>query len=508
MNNSMKDRPPERDRRFPDNRDRRFEANLALVMVATLSSLWVLLDRSASSLNQAAATDAVLAPASSLYAFLAICGVICLNFVFVRAETSLELVKPLHMKRLREDDPKKAELLQKLIDGRPRYVAACNLGSQVSRVALVVISFMLAPGLAAFLSDRTGLARNYGTIILAAIVIMIPVGLFNLILGELVPKNLGALYPERVTKLYRFVRIAGVVFAPLAELSTWVANIFTARFGAKATFDVGHQAEEEIKTLVETAQESGAIEHEERELLHSVFEFTDTVAREVMTPRVDMDAVSLGADPGELIDLIQESGHSRIPVYEETDDQIVGIVHAKDVLLAALGANGQISLRELKRDALFVPENKNLHELLAEMRASRSQLAVVQDEFGGTAGIVTIEDIIEELVGDIQDEYDIEEPAIVEEQGSFLIDGKTHLDDVNALLGSDFSSDVFDTVGGFVFGLFGRQPKDDDVIEEKGYRFTVAETDGRRIGRLRVARLGRPSAEDEAADSARRAANG
>jgi putative hemolysin len=290
-----------------------------------------------------------------------------------------------------------------------------------------------------------------------------------------------------------------------------VATAFTARFGAKATFDVAHQAEEEIKTLVESAQESGAIEDDEKELLHSVFEFTDTVAREIMTPRVDLDAVSIHTDPGEIVKLIQESGHSRIPIYEDTDDQIIGIIHAKDILLATLEKNGQVNLRELLRPALFVPEGKNLHELLAEMKSARSQLAIVQDEFGGTAGIVTMEDIVEELVGDIQDEYDEEEPAIVEEEGFYLVEGRTHLDDVNAILGSQFESETFDTIGGYVFGLFGRQPKESEGIEENGYRFAVVETDGRRIVRLRISRVPEVPLlmeEDEESLDLRRSSNG
>ena len=481
----MKDHPPEPRRRL-EPPIRRFETNLAFVLVTTLVAAWLLIERGAAEVSEAALADLPLVPMNAIYAFLVIGGTVVLNFIFVRAETSLELVKPLHLKLLKESNPDRALLLSKLLHDRARNMAACNLGSQICRIALVVVSFTVAPGLAGILADRFGMSYHYGTVILAAILLMVPVGLLNLILGELVPKNIGALYPERVTRLYRFVRFVGVVFAPLASLSTWVANIFTARYGAKATFDVAHQAEEEIKTLVETAQESGAIEDEEKELLHSVFEFTDTVAREVMTPRVDLDAVPINAAPSQIIKVIQDSGHSRIPIYEETDDQIIGIVHAKDLLLATLSKNGQVSLRELMRPAHFVPENKNLHELLSEMRASRNQLVVVQDEFGGTAGIVTIEDIVEELVGDIQDEYDIEEPSIVQDEGAYLIDGKTHLDNVNEVLGSSLESEVFDTIGGYAFGLFGRQPKEGESIIDSGFRFTVVETDGRRIGRLRA----------------------
>ncbi|MBI3722027.1 MAG: HlyC/CorC family transporter, partial [Fimbriimonas ginsengisoli] len=256
-------------------------------------------------------------------------------------------------------------------------------------------------------------------------------------------------------------------------------------------------------TLVESAEESGEIEADEKELLHSVFEFTDRIAREVMTPRVDMDAAPVGGDPAYLIGLIERTGHSRIPVYEETDDQIIGIVHAKDLLLASVQAGAsrptaKIDLRALMHPALFVPENKNLHELLAEMRAARSQMAVIQDEFGGTAGIVTIEDIVEELVGEIQDEYDVEEPEIIEDAGAFVVGGKARMDDLGEALGSPLASEEFDTVGGYVLGLFGRQPKEGECVVADGYRFAVTATDGRRILRMRVEKA--PESEIEAAE--------
>ena len=180
----------------------------------------------------------------------------------------------------------------------------------------------------------------------------------------------------------------------------------------------------------------------------------------------------------------------------------MGIVHAKDVLLATLNNGSPVVIRDLMRPALFVPENKNLHELLHEMKSSRSHLAVVQDEFGGTSGIVTIEDIIEELVGDIQDEYDEESPAVVEDEHGFLVDGRTHLDDVNTFLGSELESEMFDTIGGYVFGLFGRQPRAGESIGEGNLRFEVVETDGRRIVKLRIQRVEGEPLVDELSDAA------
>jgi CBS domain containing-hemolysin-like protein len=264
---------------------------------------------------------------------------------------------------------------------------------------------------------------------------------------------------------------------------------FTFRFGSNA--DDTNQLEEEIKTLAESGEETGQIESDERELIHSVFEFADTVAREIMTPRVDLDSMPVKSDPADVVRVIEETGHSRIPLYDETDDDILGVVHAKD-LLGAMAQGRSVELRRLLRPVLTVPEGKYVRDLLAEMRAARTQMAIIQDEFGGTAGVVTIEDIVEELVGDIVDEYDEEESEVVDIEGGWLVDGKTHIDDLNDRIGSEFETNEFDTVGGFLFGHFGRQPKAGESIDLDRYRFTVTDTDGRRISQLRIERVAEP----------------
>lgn len=410
---------------------------------------------------------------------------VVINGIFVAAETALELLRPLHARHVREANESAGDRLQNLLDHRITYVAACTMGSHTMRVCMVLAGLMLAPGVAHLIGNDS--------IYLSVAIIAIPIALLNIIF-ELIPKSFAVLHPHRVALLLnRFILISAVLLYLPSKLVSGVANIFTSRFGGKANFTIANQAEEEIKTLMESAEETGEIESDERELLHSVFEFSDTVAREVMTPRVDLDAVPCKTDPAEVVRLVRDTGHTRIPLYEETDDQIVGIIHAKDLLMAMLDSSNVVSLRALMRPALFVPENKNLHELLSEMRASKSQMAIVQDEFGGTAGVVTIEDIVEELVGEIVDEYDFEQPTIVETEGGWIVDGKTHVDDVNAIVGADFESEEFDTIGGFVFGRFGRQPKRGESIEAESHRFTIEDTDGRRILRIRIEPVSRGS---------------
>jgi len=464
----------------------KIEKTLVLGFASALAAFWVLGEQTVYR-GQNADTALRSPNVGGTPVLLVIVFTIFLNAWFVASETAVNLLKNLHVKQLKDADSIKSKHLQILIDSKQKYIAACALGSQTSRLALALLSFLLAPGLATFLEDNANWRFSYLTLLLAAAVIALLIGLVNMVVGELVPKSFASLHPHRVALAsYRFIRLTSVTFSIPANIVVALAGVFTARFGGQASLANTNQAEEEIKIIVESAEETGEIEKDEKDLLHSVFSFTDKVAREAMTPRVDIDALPIESHPKDLVRLIEESGHSRIPLYEGTDDQILGIVHAKDLLMALVEGDEVVDVRKLMRPALFVPENKDLHELLKEMRHGRVQMAVVQDEFGGTAGIVTVEDIVEELVGEITDEYDNEAAEIEKIGNSFLILGKTHLGDVNQHVGSEFSSEEFDTIGGYVFGLFGRQPKLLESIVSEGWKFTIAESDGRRIHRIRL----------------------
>jgi putative hemolysin len=416
---------------------------------------------------------------------LVIIALVALNGAYIAAETAVDLLRSTHVKHVREESGRRSERLQDLIDRRIKYVTACLLASRAARLGLFLDVLVSAPSIAqAFQGPRAEL--TFQEVVPWTVAIGVPVLLLNLFVGELVPRSYAALHPHRVgLGLYNLIRLAAFVLSIPAGLIIALASLVTARFGGRAAFESGSVAEEEIKSLVESAEETGEIESDERELIHSVLEFNDTVAREIMTPRVDLDAAPVKSTPEELIEIIRMTGHSRIPLYEETDDQIVGIIHAKDLLLA-LATGKRPDVRRLLRPPLFVPEGKSIHELLSEMRADRSQMAIIQDEFGGTAGIVTTEDIVEQLVGDIVDEYDEEEASLVQEANAWHVSGKTPYDDVNDAIGSEFKSEEFDTIGGLVFGHFGRQPRVGESILIDDYVFTVEETDGRKIIRLKI----------------------
>jgi putative hemolysin len=490
-------KPPSK-RSLKGERSRKANATISFILGVSFMLLWLLSDRGLSQ-NRASLFEMPEGSAGGIIAVLGVVFFIVLNGLFIAAEIAVEGLKPLHLKLMKDGDSRQMQKLQRLLDRRQRGIAACTFGSQISRIGMFLVGLIpavhLAPQLQGYSADQASLY-----LLLASVLVWVPILLLNLVFGELVPKSYASLHPHRTgIILYRFILMNSTLLAGPANMVTAVAGLLTARFGGKASFAIPNQVEEEIRHIVESAEET-EIESDEKEMLHSVFEFSDTVAREVMTPRVYMDAIAVSAEAKEVIDLIQKSGHSRIPLYEDTDDQIIGIVHAKDLLMAASNGTGKVNLRKLMRPALFVPENKNLHELLSEMRSGRSQMAVVQDEFGGTAGIVTVEDIVEELVGDIQDEYDREEPEIIEAENGLSVDGKTHVDDVSEKLGIELESDEFDTIGGYVFGLFGRQPKVLESIVAHEHKFIVSESDGRRILRLQIEKL--PRAEFGLAEEA------
>ena len=416
-------------------------------------------------------------------------AVIALNGIFVAGDVAVDLLKPMHIRSM-EGEPKRHAILTDLHNRRDLYVAAASMGSQTMRAWMFLLCFIPAKPLSAIIVDKGWMAEGSGSLFLAAILISIPVAAVYVIIGELIPKTFAASHPVRAClKLAAFLKVFVYVFWLPGKASLAIANLATKRFGADATFTIANEREEEIKNLIETAGESGELEVVEAEMLDSVFEFGDTIAREIMTPRIDLDSIPITASLIDVAKMVEETGHSRIPVYEGTDDQILGIVHAKDVLAVLSTGETDRPIHHIMRPAVFVTESKSLHDLLHEMRVSKTQLVVIQDEFGGTAGIVTIEDIVEEVVGEIVDEYDDEEPPVVANGEGFVVDGKLHLDDLNDEIGSTFTSDEFDTIGGYVFGIFGRQPVEGESCEHEGYRFKVEETDGRRIAKVGVEKI-------------------
>jgi len=245
--------------------------------------------------------------------------------------------------------------------------------------------------------------------------------------------------------------------------------------------------EKDLQELIQESEDEGLINEDEGEMLHSIFEFGDTIVREVMVPRTDMVCCSCEAQLPEILAAILSSGHSRIPIFEGTADHIVGVVYAKDLLRYWGAAAADLSLAQVMRPPFFVPESKNIEELLQDFRSRRVHMAIVIDEYGGTSGLITIEDLIEEIVGDIQDEYDAEEEWLVEEEdGATLVDARLNIEELEEYFDIEIPREKFDTVGGYVIHLLGHVPRPGEEVRDAGLLLTVVDSDERKVRQVRV----------------------
>jgi CBS domain containing-hemolysin-like protein len=311
------------------------------------------------------------------------------------------------------------------------------------------------------------------------------------VFAELVPRTFSVQHLDRAALLMsRPVYVLGRMLYPIGRLLVLVSNAVMTPLPGRGLPKGPFATEEEIRNLLDVAEEEEEIEEEERELITSIFEFGDTVVREVMVPRPDMVAIRSDATLDEALGKIIKAGFSRIPMYEGDTDNIVGVLYAKDLLKKVHEGDDDAKLRPLGRSPMFVPEQKKVAELLREMQQHRKHMAIVVDEYGGTAGLVTIEDLIEEIVGEIVDEYDVEEPLVEPvDDDTIRVDAKMPIDEVNELLSVDLPHDEWDTVGGLVFGLTGRVPVTGESVTYDSLSFTTERVSGRRIQKVLISRI-------------------
>ena len=316
------------------------------------------------------------------------------------------------------------------------------------------------------------------------------------VFAEVAPKTYAVMHTERTALLIaRPVYYVGKVLRPIGRLLILIANAIISPLPGRTLPKGPFVTEEEIRHMVDVAEEEQEIEEEERELIHSVFEFGDTVVREVMVPRPDMVTAPADATVDEVLETIVKAGYSRIPIYEGDNDNIVGVLYAKDLLKRVHESKGDLKVSSLARAPLFVPEQKRVSDLLREMQEQRVHMAIVIDEYGGTAGLVTIEDLIEEIVGEIVDEYDQEEPLVEPmDEDSIRVDAKMSIDEVNEMLKVELPHEEWDTVGGLVFGLTGRVPLPGERVRFDSLEFLTERVTGRRIQKVVITKL--PQAEE------------
>lgn len=411
--------------------------------------------------------------------------ILCSAFFSV-SETALFSANRVVLRQRRAQGDRRARTAYNLLSQAGELLTTILAGSTMATIAATVVSTSIALSL---VGRRGGeWVAFLGTTFVV------------LILAEIGPKTLAARHADRLA-----LAVAGPistlmrVFTPLIRVLSLIATTLIRPFGGHITPRAPLVTEEQLRFLVEVSEEEGVIEEKERDMIHSIFEFGDTVVREVMRPRVDIVAVPAEATVNGAIGLMAEHGHSRLPVFEGTIDHIVGVVYMRDLIPALRQGRLDLPVSEVRRPAFFVPETKKVDELFKEMQQRKVSMAIVLDEFGGTAGLVTVEDLLEEIVGEIQDEYDLEEkPIQLLDANTALVNARIHVEEINELLGTRLPQEDVDTVAGLVYSLFGRVPAQGEQVTLPGVELKVEKTLGQRITRVRITRT-TPAPQEEAA---------
>ena len=430
---------------------------------------------------------------------------------FVAAEIALVSIRHSRVDQLVDEGNRAARRVRGLLDNPGRFLAVSQLGlTLLGFFASAFAAVSLADGLAGILV-RVDALRD-GAHAISLVVVTIVIALFTIVFAELVPKTLALAHTERFAlALSQPIDVIGHVLGPVISLLTGLTRAVAGGLGARVSADAQISAEE-LKLIVERGGEQGVLEAEEEQMINAVIELGERRVHEVMVPRIDIVGLEVGGTFEEAVERIIAEGHSRLPVWEQSIDQIVGILYAKDLLRFLKEASADPPpIRALLRTPLFVPESITIDDLLRQLQRRKVHLAIVLDEYGGTAGLVTIEDLLEEIVGEIQDEYDVEEPMVVRlDDDRARIDGRASVDELGELW-DDLDIDAlledreeYDTLGGLLFHRIGGVPKPGDQVRVGALTLTVETTDGRRAGKVLALRERPASGVDpEAGDSDR-----
>ena len=421
---------------------------------------------------------------------------------FVAAEIALVSVRRSRIDQLVEEGNPGARRVRRLIEDPGRFLAVSQLGlTLIGFFASAFAAVSLVDGLASLLVGF-GVAEAQAESA-SLIVVTIILALFTIVFAELIPKAIALGAPERFALILSrpidvLARVLGPIVSALNGITRWVARSMGVELNQDAQISA-----DELRLIVERGGEQGVLEAEEEQMINAVIELGERRVHEVMIPRVAIAAVDSEASLEDAIDLVVEVGHSRIPVYRESIDEIVGILYAKDLLpYLKTDAGPRPALRKLLRPPVLVPESMTIDDLLHELQRRKVHIAIVLDEYGGTAGLVTIEDLLEEIVGEIQDEYDVEEPMVERlSDHEARVDGRADVDELLELFDLDLKledAEEYDTVGGLMYHRVGGVPSPGDAIEVDGLRLTVESTDGRRVGKVLVTRQLENQAKDEA----------
>ncbi len=417
---------------------------------------------------------------------------ILVNAFFAMSEIAIISLNDSKIEKMAENGHKKAKQIMRLTENSSSFLSTIQIGVTLagfltSASASQVFAQRLTDAVSPILPDSIPVSLIHS---ISVVLITLIMSYFSLVFGELAPKRIAMQIPEKIS----FLAVGPLLFVakitkPAVKLLSFSTNLVVRIFGFDPNSDEETVTEEEIRMMVDVGQEKGVIEDTQKEMIDNIFEFDDIDVSDIMTHRTDMYAVEANDSLQDVIDISVEQGYSRIPVYDDDPDNIIGIAYIKDLIQYIGKSLPENGLRSIMRKAYYVPESKKCGQLFKEMSESHVQMAIVVDEYGGTAGLVTLEDLLESIVGNIQDEYDNEDEEISRiDDATFTIDGTTDIEEVGDLIGVTFPEGDYDTLGGYIISRLGFLPSDEEMnsLEFENFRFTVLSVEDRRIGKVKV----------------------
>lgn len=404
---------------------------------------------------------------------------ILLSGFFSAAETALMSLSKIRLKHMVESNVKNASKIEELLDRPDKMLGSILLGNNAVNIAATSVATALV--ILLFPNGRGGVA-----FVTAVMTVLI------LVFGEITPKSLAVEYTEKISLfVVRPILFLSKLFSPLIFLLTKITAFIIRLFGGEVNTKKPFITTEELRTLVDVSSQEGILEHDEKEMIYNIFEFSDLRIKDVMVQRMDMLSVPIDATYSEVIEMFNSKKFSRLPVYDDTIDNIVGILYSKDLFFKDVTdgiSPDEFSVKDYMREPFNTFEFIKINDFFKQMQGNRNHLAIVLDEYGGVAGLVTMEDIVESIFGEINDEFDEIADSDVEvvKEDEYIINGNIRLDELNELINTNFESEEFESFGGFIIGLLGRLPKSGEIIHYSSYQFVVENVEKNRITKVRI----------------------
>ena len=407
---------------------------------------------------------------------------LALSAFFSSSETALVTVNKIRMRNLAESGNKQAEIVIKTVENQSKMLSVILIGNNVVNLSASSLSTVMASSL--FGNKAVGIATGILTLLI-------------LVFGEITPKTMATYSAEKISlRFAKYIYFLMTVLTPVIFLVNLLSGLVLKLFGVDTDGKRDAITEDELRTIVEVSHEEGVLEIEEKKMITNVFDFGESLAKDIMVPRVDMTFVQVDDTYDQLLEIYRKERYTRIPVYEDSIDNVIGIINVKDLLL--LDSKEDFRIRDYLREPLYTYEYKNASELMVEMRKTLNNIVIVLDEYGATAGLITLEDMLEEIVGEIRDEYDAdEEESLVElEPGTYRVNASMKLDDLNDRLELNLSSEEYDSLGGLVIGLLDHLPEEGEEVTSDGLRMVVEHVDKNRIETILLTRLKEEDTEE------------